>query len=284
MLKLHNFLALLIAFFAGLAAFLGIYSHGGSGQYTHTSIRGKEIMIYGTGIYKDMSTEVAIQGIAQDYVTLYLAVPLLLISLYFALRGSRKWKYVLTSVVGYLLITYLLYLNMAMYNALFLVYTILLGGSFFLLLSLLIQDHGKALNFSSKHTPLFMRAGIFLMINATLIALLWLSVVIPPLLDETIVPLSAEHYTTLTVQGIDLALLLPMSFIAGYLCIKKHATGPYFTLIYTMTLTVLMMALCSKIVFMANTGVNVVPAVFIIPTITLLAAYNSLKMMGSIKE
>ena len=282
MFKFQKILIVIVSLLTTIATYFGIYSTGGSGQYYYTSIRGQEIAIYGKGIYKDMSTDVAIQGIAQDYVTLYLTIPLLLVSFFFTLRGNSKWKYVLTSIVGYIFITYLMYLNMAMYNTLFLVYTIILGSSFFLLLSLLIQDHDKSLNFNSKHAPMFKWSGNFLIINASLIALLWLSVVVPPLLDGSIIPLAVAHYTTLIVQGIDLALLLPLSFIAGYLCLKKHQVGAYFTLIYTMTLTILMTALCAKILFMANTGVNVIPAVFIIPTITLIATYNSFKMMRGI--
>ena len=56
----------------------GIFSDGGPGSYNHISIREKVVSIYGIGLYRDMSSEVAPQGIAQDYVTLFVAIPMLI--------------------------------------------------------------------------------------------------------------------------------------------------------------------------------------------------------------
>src|SRR5687768_4673717 len=93
--KAIAFLVIIISILAITATTLGIFSSDGAGQYFHTSIRGKEVAIYGKGLYKDMSAEVAPQGIAQDYVTLFLALPLLLISFCFARKGSARAKYLL---------------------------------------------------------------------------------------------------------------------------------------------------------------------------------------------
>ncbi|MCF7944944.1 MAG: hypothetical protein K9L75_05360, partial [Spirochaetia bacterium] len=41
------------------------------GVYSYQSIRGEEVSIYGKGLYRHMSEEVAVQGIAQDYITLF---------------------------------------------------------------------------------------------------------------------------------------------------------------------------------------------------------------------
>src|SRR5690606_12235855 len=82
-------------------------------------------------VYRHMSAEVAPQGIAQDYVTLFAGVPLLIIALFYARRGLIRGRLFLAGVLGYFLVTYLFYLVMGMYNYLFLVYTALLGLSFF---------------------------------------------------------------------------------------------------------------------------------------------------------
>ena len=83
-------LVILIALGASAAALTGILSNGGSGSWLYTSIRGEEITIYGQGIYRHMSADVAIQGIAQDWITLCLAVPVLLVSLTFAVLLLRS--------------------------------------------------------------------------------------------------------------------------------------------------------------------------------------------------
>ncbi|NMB81333.1 MAG: hypothetical protein GYA14_05900 [Ignavibacteria bacterium] len=45
-----------------------------------------------------MSTEVAIQGIAQDYITLFAGVPLLLISLFLARKNSLSGLLILAGI------------------------------------------------------------------------------------------------------------------------------------------------------------------------------------------
>lgn len=79
--KSLSVLVILIIIFSAVATTFGIFTHDGDGNYSHDTIRGKTITIYGTGIYKHMSNDVAIQGIAQDYLTLFAAIPLLIIGL-----------------------------------------------------------------------------------------------------------------------------------------------------------------------------------------------------------
>ena len=63
-----SIIALLIAVLAGIASFIGIFLQFGDGSFIYQSIRGHDIEIYGRGIYQHMSSDVAVQGIAQDYV------------------------------------------------------------------------------------------------------------------------------------------------------------------------------------------------------------------------
>jgi hypothetical protein len=268
-----TFLVLLIVAVSAIATCFGIFSNDGS-RYEYTSIRGEKVTIYGKGIYKHMSADVAIQGIAQDYVTLFIGIPVLLLGLYFSRRGIRG-KFVLSGTLGYFLVTYLFYTTMAMYNIMYLAYVFLLGASFFaFILSLL--DIGS-IEFGSEKLPRY--AGIFLIINGSLVALLWLSIVLPPLFDGSIYPEQLQHYTTLIVQGVDLGLLLPMAFVSGILAIRKNSYGYLFTTIYVIFLSILMAALTSKILFMAWSGANVIPVIFIMPTICVIAALFSVLLL-----
>lgn len=281
--KTTTFLVILIAMFAILASIAGITSTGGPGNYSYLSIRGENVTIYGEGLYKHMSADVAIQGIAQDYITLIVGVPLLLISLFLALRGSFRGRFLLAGVLNYFFITYLFYMNMAMYNQFFLIYVVLTGLSFFAfaitLLSIGIKDLSD--KFSNK-TP-FKFVGLFLIINSILIALLWLSVVVPPLMDKTIYPDAVDHFTTLVVQGFDLSLLLPISFVGGWLLIRKNNYGYLISTVTIVFLSILMTALVAKIIAMVNAGVNVIPAVFIIPVIAVISIIGSYLMLQNIK-
>lgn len=260
-----------IAILAAIVTTSGIFSDSGTGQFNYRSIRGENVSIYGKGIYQHMSEEVAIQGIAQDYVTLCIAIPLLLTALYFALKGSLKWLFILSGTLGYFFVTFLFYLTMAMYNQFYLAYVALLGASFFsFIISLLNFDLNQLASKFSEDTPVKLSGG-FLIFNSIAIALLWLSIILPPLFDRTIYPKATEHYTTLIVQGLDLGILLPASFICGSLFIRKKPWGYLLAPVYFVFLSLLMTALTAKVIAMKFAAYNVVPAVFIIPTFNLVS-------------
>jgi hypothetical protein len=231
-----------------------------------------------------MSAEVAPQGIAQDYVTLFLAVPALLLALFLARTGSLKGRFLLAGTLAYFLVTYLFYLMIAMYNVFFLGYVALLGASFFaFFLTMRSFDLENLPQAFSASTPVAF-AGGFLIFNAVAIAMLWLGIIIPPLLDGTIIPPQVEHYTTLVVQGLDLALFLPISFVAGLLVIRKKPFGYLLTPTYLVMLSLLMLALTAKLIGMASLGYNVIPAIFIIPIFALAAITLAVLIVRNMKK
>jgi hypothetical protein len=277
-------LILLIALVAIIATTLGIFSTEGPGNYLYTSIRGKAVTIYGKGLYKDMSAEVAPQGIAQDYITLFIGVPLLLISLFAARRGSVKGLFLLSGTLGYFFVTYLFYMVMGMYNMMFLGYVFLAGVSFYsFVMTLFYFDKKQLPLLFSPATPV-RPTGSFLIFNAIAIALLWLSITVTPLLDGSIIPNQVEHYTTLIVQGLDLAILLPAAIIVAVLFIRKRPLGYLLCPVYFIFLSLLMTALTAKIVAMAMLGYNVIPVIFIIPVFNILSIICTAAILRHIRN
>jgi hypothetical protein len=276
-------LVIVVGLAATVATVTGIVSSEGPGNYQYESIRGREVTIYGRGVYQDMSDEVAVQGIAQDYVTLFIALPLLLTALFFARKKSLRGLFLLAGTLNYLLVTYIFYITMGMYNVLFLVYAVLLGSSFFAFILSLLALTTETRSRHIENTAIFQKAGWFLLVNAVGIALLWLSVVLPPLLDGSIIPIQVEHYTTLIVQGLDLGLFLPICFVSGFLAVKKVLQGFIFTGVTTIFLTLLMTALTAKVIFMAQVGSNVIPVIFIMPSIAVIAGLLSYLLLRSIR-
>lgn len=277
-------LIFLISVASIIAASFGIFSDEGSGNYEYESIRGQKVLIYGKGLYQHMSADVAIQGIAQDYITLLLGVPLLLISLFLSRKNSFRGLFLLAGTLGYFLVTYLFYLTMGMYNQMFLVYAFLLGTTFLAFILTVLEFNLDELKNRFTSEKLIRNAGVFLIINATMVGLLWLGVVLPPIFDGTIYPKGLQHYTTLIVQGFDLGLFLPIAFVVGYLAIKKNKYGFLFTPIYMIFLSLLMIALVSKIIFMADAGENVIPVIFIMPNIALISILLSVLLLKNINE
>lgn len=279
-----SILVSLIAAAAATAASLGIFSEAGPGSYIHESVRGEMVTIYGKGVYMHMSAAVAPQGIAQDYVTLLVGIPLLLFSLFWAREGSLRGRFLLAGTLGYFLVTYLFYLVMGMYNVLFIGYVFLLGTSFFAFSLVMLSFEPKKLGKSFNPSAPSKISGGFLIFNSLTIGLLWLGVVVPPLLDGTIFPREVEHYTTLIVQGLDLAILLPLAFVSGVLLIRERPMGYLLGPVYLGFLSLLMTALAAKVFAMGLMGQNIIPAVLIIPSIALVAAACTAFMIQGIRE
>jgi len=276
-------LVVLIALLSALTAGFGIFSDFGPGVFEYETIRGQTIDIYGKGIYQHMSADVAIQGIAQDYITLFVAIPLLILSLIAYRKKSLRAHFLLAGTLGYFLVTFLFYTAMGMYNIMFLPYVTLLCLSFFgFFLTMKSLNNIDMLNVFSLKSP-YKFVGWFLIINSVSIAFLWLNIIVPPLLDGSIYPAELNHYTTLIVQGFDLGLLLPICFVSGILLLKKKSDGYLYATIYLVFLSIFMTALTAKIIAMAINGVNVIPVIFIIPSINIITILSATFMIKNVK-
>lgn len=282
-ISLITTLSIMVAIIAGIATASGIFSRDGSGSYVYHSIRGEDVVIYGKGLYNHMSADVAIQGIAQDYITLFLAVPALLFGLHLVRKHAPRGLLMVTGILAYFLVTYLFYTAMAMYNIMFLAYVTLPSLSFFgFILSMLTLNNTGITDLLGPE-KLLQNAGTFLVLNSLMVTFLWLNIILPPLFDGSIYPKALQHYATLTVQGFDLGLLLPIGIVSGVLAIQKHRCGYLFTTVNLIFLSLLMAALTSKIIFMARAGVNVIPVIFIMPTMCFIASLFSAFILRGVK-
>lgn len=277
-------IVIMISIFSAFAGLTGILSDEGSGSYQYDSIRGETIEIYGKGVYKHMSADVAIQGIAQDYVSVFIAIPLLLFSLIGFLKGSKKAGFLLVGTLAYFFISYMFYSTMGMYNYLFLVYLALMCLSFFGLFLILKDIHHYRLEELFYQNKTGKIVGGFLLFNSIAIAVLWLGVVVPPLIDGSIYPIELQHYTTLIVQGFDLGLLLPVCFVVALQLRKGKKDGYIYGTTYIVFLSILMTALSAKIIAMQVNGVNTIPAIFIIPLINLISIFCTWLMIKNVKN
>lgn len=267
---------------SAIEALAGIFSNSGNGTYLYKTIRGEMAEIYGKGVYRHMTTDLAVQGIAQDYVTLFLAIPLLVVSFYFVTKNNLRAKLIFSGVVFYFVLTYLFYIAIALYNELFLIAALTLFCSLFaFILNIISFDFSSiALLFSKQ--KLVQKASVFLITIAVMMAFLWLSVIVPPMLDGSFYPKGLYHYSTMIVQGYDLAIFLPLAIVSGVLGIQKNKYAYVFVPTYLVFLIVLMIALFAKILFMAHIGENVIPVIFIIPIMLIVSLFFAVKLLKSV--
>lgn len=258
----------LLAALVAAATIVPLLFTTGPGPGTHVSVRGTEVVTYGYGPYRHMPADVAVQGLAQDLVTLGLALPVLLIALLVARRGSRAAALVVTGAVAYLVVQYALYLGLALYNELFLLWVAILMISFQILVRLLTAEPATAFAVSTTRGRRRYVGG-FLVVNGALIILLWLQVIVPPLVDGTLYPAGLAHFTTMFVQAYDLALFVPPSLLAGVAYWRSRGHGDLLAPVYAVFLALQMVALLAKIAWMSAVGASAGPALVLIPLLLL---------------
>ncbi len=253
--KTISILVFFIALFSFIATIVGIFSQNGKGEYVYQSIHDQNVEIYGRGVYQYMSKEAAISAIAQDHITLLLGIPLLIISLYLSRKGLLKGKFLLAGTLLYFLTINLFHITTANFNQLFLIYAATLSASFFALILTLSSFNIEKIssNFSSKLPVKFV--GGYLMFGAFGTVWSWLSLVVPPLIEGT-VPVELQHYTTMVIQGFDLSIFLPISFLSGLLLIKKKPIGYLMAGVYINFLAILMISITAIFVGQKLAGIE----------------------------
>lgn len=220
--KSLKWLVPLIILLAVVAALAGLWP--GEGQpYALTNFRGEEVTINAKGLYYWDTVSSAAQAQANDLVTLILGVPLLVISFRMALRGSLRGRLLLAGTLGFILYTYITMAFGAAYNKLFLVYVALFSLSLFAFILVMMSFDLKNLpgHFSEK-LPRKWIAGV-LFFAAAFLLLTWLGRIAPTVLSNEI-PL-LENVTSMFIQAMDLAIVVPACILAGVLLLRKAPWG-----------------------------------------------------------
>jgi hypothetical protein len=279
-----SLLVLTIIIFAITASVWGIFSYQGPGKQVFHSLRGENVTIYGKGLYRYDSVSMASQAKAQDIVTLFLGIPVLMGALYFAVKGSFKGRLLLAGILGYFLYTYASYSFLAMYNPLFLVYVFLMSASFFAFTLVMMSWDGIDLRayFNPKLPVNFI--GGFLIFLAVMIGLMWLGRIMPSLMKGS-APVGLEHYTTLVIQGLDLGFVVPTAILSGLLFIRRKPFGYLLAPVIMIKGIALLTAIIAMIIGMVHAGVKVsVEEMTLFPLFDLVAVYWLIQIMKNVKE
>lgn len=219
-----DILLVLIILFSTFACYMGLFYNTGGKPFEFTSIRGETVEIYGDGIYKFDSKSIVAQAKAQDAVTLFLGIPLLVFSWILFRKNSIKGKLLLTGTLAYFLYTYISYTFLSAYNELFLIYVTLYSICLFAFILSIRTINISALPelYSNKFPKVTI--AVFLMFVGFSITMMWMGRIVPPLLKGR-PPAGLESYTTLPIQAMDLGLVVPVSVLAAILLLKAKPWG-----------------------------------------------------------
>lgn len=257
-MKYQKPISLLVSFIilcSIVATSYGIFSNQGQGESEYKSIFGETVSIYGKGLYRHESAQMASQAIAQDVVTLFLGIPLLLFSLYLARKGLLKGRLLLTGTLGYFLYTYVSYSFLSMYNSFFLLYVFLMSASLFaFILAMMSFDIQTLPKYFNEKLPVTF-IGSFLLVVSFVFAFMWLGKIVPSLMKDT-PPVGLEHYTTLVIQAMDLGFVIPASILAGIWLMKRKPFGFLLASVMIIKEITLLTALSAMVVFQMLAGIK----------------------------
>lgn len=212
-----------IALLALVATGTGLLWQGGPGSGSFTTVRGEVVDLYGDGLYRYDAVFQAAAAKGTDFVTLVIAIPLLLVSAVAYRRGSFRGGLLLLGTLGWFLYAYAGYaLGTNAYNELFLVYVALFAASLFAFVSMFraleraVQERGT----QGRHPGI----GIFMLVSGVVTLGIWLSDPLTALIAGQ-PPAALGPYTSLFTYAVDLAIIVPAAAIAGVLLLRRVPLG-----------------------------------------------------------
>ena len=263
-------LSILVALLAGVYATVGLFSQGGDGPFTFTTLHGRTTEMYGLGIYRNDSAFKAPILRGTDAVTLFVCVPALLVAIFLYRRDSLRGGLFLTSMLAYFLYNSASLGFGAAYNELLLVYIASFSACLFafILACTSIDLDMLAERTSSK----FPRRGVAIFLFfAGLSLVVWILDILGALVDGTF-PINLGPYTTEATYVIDLGVILPTAYLAGILVLRRQPLG---TLLASILITVnvsIGLVVASQSLMQALDGIILSPAeyaAYVAPFVTL---------------
>jgi hypothetical protein len=217
-----SILIAVLSLFASVASM--VWPREGSQPYETVTLRGDTALVQGDGLYRYDTVAMASQATAQDHVTLFLGVPLLILATILARRGSLRGKLLLAGTLAYFLYTYTSFSFGLAYNTLFLVYVALFALVLcaFILALMALDIPALPEGFSSR-LPRRLIASFLFALGAFLLTA-WLGRIVSAALANQS-PYGLETNTTLVVQVLDLGLVVPVSFLGGILLWQGRPWG-----------------------------------------------------------
>jgi len=174
------------------------------------------------GFYEQETKNWQAQSVGQDMMDVFLVSPLLIVSSFFSIKGNKKFAHIWAGTNLYLVYTYLIYCFDIHFNAFFIFYCIILGLSFYSVLLYLFRQMQKE---NDTILTCFYPArltGIYFIVIACLFTFLWLSEIIPAIVqDGTPAVLLETGLFTNPVHVIDLAVFLPGLLFTGVLLMQS---------------------------------------------------------------
>lgn len=219
-----NWLIPLIVILTLATAGVGLFWMDGGAEHPFTTVHGETVQLYGQGLYSHDTVFSASTTRGTDMVTLFVGLPLLIISFMIYRRGSIRGGLTLSGVLAYFLYYGASLALDKAYNSLFLVYIALFSSCFYaFVIAFTAIDLGELSSRISEHLPVRGMA-VFMFIVGVGLAFIWLSDVVAALLNDGI-PAGLGSSTTIVTYTIDVGIIAVACILAGVQLLRREPIG-----------------------------------------------------------
>lgn len=281
-------LAVCIILLTLVATGAGLLLSGGTGPVAFTTLQGQAVEIFGRGLYQRDTVFVAAGSRGTDIVTLGLGIPLLTLCGILHWRGSLRGTLLLLGTFVYFLYIYASYaLGSVVYNRLLLVYIVLFSASFYgvVLTFRWIERH----HLGCLTSPPLPRLGpaVFMVASGCVTLIVWLTPLLPALLHDQPPATLGSYYTGRVTDALDLGLITPTTFLAGWLILRRSPLGYLIALALLVLEMLLLPMITAQTMSQLAAGVTFTPGEIIGPMagfagLGLLALWVTVSILKSI--
>lgn len=252
--------SVVVALLAGTAAAIGITQRGSGATAEATSILGERYSYAIDGVYAHNAVRVVAEGVGWDAVTLFLAVPALLVAAVFVARGSLRARLAALGLFGYLAYQYLMYAMFWAVGPLFPLFVVLYPAALLGIAWIVGTLDTRAL--AAAVGPGFPRRtlAVFAAVMSAMLVVMWVPRIAAGIAGD---PVGANLLgtPTLTVQALDLGLVVPFSLATAVLVWRRHRAGYVLGALFTVKAVTMAGAIVAMLVsaWMVEGTLEVVP-------------------------
>lgn len=268
-----------VAALAATAADIGITERGSGATADATSILGEHYSYVTDGVYANNAVRVVAEGVGWDAVTLFVVVPAMLVAAWFIGRGSVRARLAAIGLFGYIAYQYLMYAMFWAIGPLFplfvLLYPLALLGIAWTVATLDLDELARGVG------PGFPRRSlaVFAVVMSALLLAMWVPRIVAGIAGD---PAAAGLLgtPTLTVQALDLGLVVPLALATAALVWRRHRVGYLLGALFLVKAVTMAAAIVAMLVsaWIVEGKLEVVPfAIF--ATATILAGVLAAKVL-----
>jgi hypothetical protein len=234
-----------IALLTAVAAAAGVFARGDGSSILVRSERGVSYEMATSGVYANNAQRVVAEGIGWDVFTLLVIVPALVAAAVFVARGTLRARLTTLGLLTYLVYMYLEYAVTWAFGPAFLLHVAIYALSF--VTACAVAGRVASAGLDGRLAEIPRRSWVALNVGmASLLTMLWLGR-IGGALGGDLASAGLTSETTLTVQALDLGLVVPVSLMSAWLVWRRASIGPVVAAVWSITFILMATAIVAML-------------------------------------